>query len=305
MSLKWKKLGLTAASASALFLAACEEESVSSRSETLVEGEEIELASGPWDTEIASTNVIASVLEDVGYDVTITQLDAGVIWNAIANNEIDGQVGAWMPQTSAPLVEEFGDRVVDLGPNLEGAGIGLAVPTYMEDINSIADLTDEAEQVITGIEPGSSVVGATQEAIDMYDNLNGWTVDTSSTGAMTTVLGTAYENQEEIIITAWSPHWKFLQYDLKYLEDPEGAYGDDENIHSQVRVGFEDEHPIAYSILDNFQWETEDIESVMLDIQEGADAEQASEDFVENNPELVSEWTEEAEEIATSGSSSE
>ena len=44
-----------------------------------------------------------------------------------------------------------------LGANLEGAISALTVPTYMEDINSITDLTDENDSTITAIEPGAGV----------------------------------------------------------------------------------------------------------------------------------------------------
>ncbi|MFP3340037.1 glycine betaine ABC transporter substrate-binding protein, partial [Micrococcus sp. SIMBA_131] len=41
-----------------------------------VDGEEISLAYVAWDSEIASTNVVAKVLESMGYKVELTQLDA-------------------------------------------------------------------------------------------------------------------------------------------------------------------------------------------------------------------------------------
>src|SRR5699024_4078500 len=97
----------------------------------------------------------------------------------------------------------------------------LIVPEYM-DVNSIEDLSDEAGQEITGIEPGAGVVAASERSLDDYDNLEGWEVVTSSSGAMTTELGQAYDSEEEIVVTGWTPHWKFQTYDLKYLEDPEG-----------------------------------------------------------------------------------
>lgn len=294
MNIKWKQLGLSLLASSSIFLIACSDESENTV-ETIVDGEEIELANGPWESEIASTTVIGTVLEDVGYDVTLTTLDAAVIWEALVSNNVDAQVGAWQPQTSAPYFEEYGDQVDDLGLNLEGAALGLVVPTYMEDVNSIEDLTDEAGQVITGIEAGSSVVGGANDGIEVYDNLDGWTVQTSSAGAMATELDTAYANEEEIIVTGWSPHWKFQAYDLKYLEDPQGVFGDEENIGTITRLGLDEEHPVAYSILENFYWEVEDMESVMLDIQEGSTAEQAARSWVDDNQDKVSEWLEDIE----------
>lgn len=304
MTFNWKKLGLTTLSASALVLAACGNDSADNggddgsdsgeTTEANLEGD-IELSYVAWDSEIASTNVIATVLEDLGYNVETTQLDNAIMWEAVANGEADGMVAAWLPATHEAQYEQYANDMVHLGPNLEGAAIGMVVPEYMEDVNSIEDLTDEANQTITGIEAGAGVVGASEEAVETYDNLADWTVQTSSSGAMVTALDQAYSNEEEIVLTGWSPHWKFSAYDLKYLEDPEGVYGEEETIDTFVREGFEEDMPEAYQVLDNFNWTLEDMEAVMLDINgpDGhGDEVQAARDWVDNNPDKVAEWTE-------------
>lgn len=253
-------------------------------------GETITLSYVEWDTEVASTNVIAEVLKEEGFNVNIVPLDNAIMWSAVANGEADGMVGAWLPQTHGEQFDQYGDQMEDLGPNLEGAITGIAVPTYMEDVNSIEDLTDEAGQTITGIEPGAGVVAATEEAVDTYDNLSDWTVETSSSGAMATALGQAIQNEDEIVVTAWSPHWKFQVYDLKYLEDTKGVYGDGETINTMVREGLQEDSPRAYQILDQFAWELEDMETVMADVHEGKDPSQAARDWIENNRDKVDQW---------------
>lgn len=160
----------------------------------------------------------------------------------------------------------------------------------MEDVNSIEDLSDQANQTITGIEPGAGVVAAAENAVDTYSNLSDWTVQTSSSGAMTTELGTSIANEEEIVITGWSPHWMFQEYDLKYLEDTEGIFGDGETINTMVRLGLQDDMPEAYQILDNFFWEVEDMESVMAEINDGADPQTAAQAWIEENQETVDQW---------------
>ena len=259
----------------------------------LVSGESkgnITLSYVTWDTEIASTNVIAEVLRQAGYTVETTPLDNAIMWSSVATNEADAMVGAWLPNTHAPQYEQYGDQMEDLGPNLEGAITGLTVPTYMEDVNSIEDLSDEANQTITGIEPGAGVVAAAEDAVGAYSNLQGWTVQTSSSGAMTTELGTSIANEEDIVITGWSPHWMFQEYDLKYLEDPQGVFGEGETINTMVRQGLQDDMPEAYQILDNFYWEVADMESVMAEINNGADPQAAAQAWIEENQETVDQW---------------
>lgn len=254
------------------------------------ENQAVNLAYVEWETEVASTNVVGQVLEDLGYDVTLTPLDNGIMWEAIANGEVDGMVSAWLPQTHAPQVEKYKDQLDDLGVNLEGGKIGMVVPSYM-DVDSIEDLTDEAGKTITGIDPGANMTKATEEAYKVYPNLEDWTVLTSSSVAMTGALKHAIENGEEIIVTGWSPHWKFNAFDLKYLDDPQGIYGTEEYIGTFARKGFKEDNPRAHSVLKNFYWTPEDIESVMFDIMEGMDPKEAAKKWIKNNEDKVAEWT--------------
>lgn len=290
----WRHLGLAAGLSLSLIAAGCGSDDNSSSDGASDKGSsdnnKITLSYVEWDTEIASTNVVKKVLEDEGFDVTITPLDNAVMWESVATGETDGMVAAWLPGTHGDLYEQYKDNIVDLGPNLEGAKIGLVVPEYM-DVISIEDLDGEADKKITGIEPGAGVVKASENAVEEYDNLDGWEVVTSSSGAMTTALGEAIDKKEDMIVTGWSPHWKFQQYDLKYLKDPKGVFGDAETINTVVREGLEDDMPKAYKILDQFNWTPDDIETVMLEISKGASPEEAAEQWVEDNKDKVAEWT--------------
>jgi glycine betaine/proline transport system substrate-binding protein len=104
-----------------------------------VQGQEINLVYVAWDSEIASTNVIAKVLESIGYKVKLSQVEAGPMWTAIADGSVDAMVSAWLPTTHKDYYEKYKGKFEDLGPNLEGTKIGLVVPDYM-NINSIEDL---------------------------------------------------------------------------------------------------------------------------------------------------------------------
>ncbi|MBO1085075.1 ABC transporter permease/substrate binding protein [Enterococcus mundtii] len=262
---------------------------VGSFSSSTKETNTINLSYVEWDTEVASTNVVAEVLKEMGYDVKVTPLDNSIMWESVAKGESDGMVAAWLPKTHGSQYEQYKDQVDDLGANLKGAKVGLAVPAYM-DVNSIADLTDEAGKKITGIEPGAGVVNAAENTIAQYPNLEGWTVETSSSGAMTVALGQAIKNQEPIVFTGWTPHWMFAKYDLKYLEDPKNAMGDAEEIHTIVRQGLKEDQPEAYAVLDKFNWTEKDMEEVMLEINNGKDPQQAAREWIDKNQEKVASW---------------
>lgn len=250
----------------------------------------VNLAYVEWDTEVASTHVVAEVLKEMGYEVKTTPLDNAIMWESVAKGEVDGMVAAWLPSTHQAQYEQYKDQVENLGPNLEGSKLGIAVPSYMA-VDSIADLSDEAGKTITGIEPGAGVVAAAENTVATYDNLSDWNVATSSSGAMTVALGQAIKNKEDIVITGWSPHWMFAKYDLKYLDDPEGTMGEAESINTMVRQGLADDLPEVYEVLDKFNWTQEDMEEVMLAINDGTSAEDAAKDWVTKHPEEVAAWT--------------
>ena len=282
---KKKKWGVTA-SVVVVILAAVGISSFTANSTT---DKEINLAYVEWDTEIASTNVVAEVLRQMGYKVNVTPLDNAIMWESVAKGEMDGMVAAWLPNTHGSQYAQYKNQVEDLGENLTGAKVGLVVPSYM-DVDSIEELKAQAGKTITGIEPGAGVVNAAENTLKTYSNLSDWKVATSSSGAMTVALGQAIKNKEEIVITGWSPHWMFAKYDLKYLEDPKGGMGDEEAIHTIVRDGLKENQPEAYQLLDNFNWTKEDMEKVMLEIKNKKDPQKAAQDWIKNNQELVDSW---------------
>ncbi len=143
---------------------------------------------------------------------------------------------------------------------------------------------------IVGIEPGAGIMSATETAIEDYDLQ--FELQDSSSFAMTAALESAIENEEWIVVTGWSPHWKFAVHDLKYLEDPEGVYGDVETIETIVRQGLREDDEALYTIMDNFYWGPDHIGEVMLAVSEGADPVDAAREWVDANQDIVSEWSE-------------
>ncbi|WP_226376921.1 glycine betaine ABC transporter substrate-binding protein [Oceanobacillus halotolerans] len=159
--------------------------------------------------------------------------------------------------------------------------------------------SEEVGYNIVGIEPGAGISVTTEKAIEEYDSLAGWTVDLSSTAAMMSELDKAISNEEPIIVTGWNPHWMFAAYpDLKYLEDPQEIYGGTEVIKTLVRQGLEEDKPSAYKLLEQFQWDVEDMEAIMYESNEsGDDIADVAARWVEDNQDKVDAWKEGVEEV--------
>lgn len=160
-----------------------------------------------------------------------------------------------------------------------------------KDNEGESSISDKVKHTITAIEPGAGIVQATENAVEEYDSLSGWKIETSSSGAMVTQLDDAIKNKEPIVITGWTPHWMFQTYDLKYLDDPKKVFGEEESIHTMVRKGLKEDNPEAYLLLDQFNWEISDMESVMLEIQNDVEPKTAAENWVKANSDKVAEWT--------------
>lgn len=251
---------------------------------------EITIGYVTWDSEIASTNVLRQAFEQAGYDVELVAVDVGPLYQALAKGDVDCTVSAWLPGTHKTYMDEYGDDFVMVGKNLEGAKIGLVVPEYVT-IDSIEDLNAEKEKFdgkIIGIEPGAGIMRLTEDAIEEY-GLD-FTLISSSSAGMAAELRSSINDGDWIVVTGWTPHWKFARWDLKYLEDPKGVYGGDEYIAALARTGLETDKPEAYTILTRFSWTPEDMESVMLAIEEGKSPEVAAKEWVDANQDVVDAW---------------
>lgn len=153
--------------------------------------------------------------------------------------------------------------------------------------NDASELTE-----IVGIDPGSGTMNIAAETVEAY-NLD-LELLPSSEPAMLTELQGAIANEEPIVVTLWEPHWMFSEYDLKFLEDPQGTLGESENIHTMVRHGLEEEQPAAFKLLDNFYWEVEDMNEVMSKFGQSDEVEprEAAEEWIADNRDKVEVWTE-------------
>jgi glycine betaine/proline transport system substrate-binding protein len=177
---------------------------------------------------------------------------------------------------------------------LAGCGESGDDTSSSESSNGETSYSEAVDYTITGIEPGAGISVTTEKAIEEYESLSGWSVELSSTAAMATELDKAMDNEEPIIITGWNPHWTFAKYpDMKYLEDPKGIYGGVEEIKTIARKGLEEEKPEAYKILDQFNWEVEDMEAIMFESKEsGEDIAAVAKQWVEDNQDKVDQWLE-------------
>ncbi|WP_027180227.1 glycine betaine ABC transporter substrate-binding protein [Maridesulfovibrio bastinii] len=257
-------------------------------------GKKVKLAYVEWDCAAASTNIVKAVLQErLGYDVEILPVAAAAMWQAVASGDVDGMVTAWLPVTHADYLERFKDKVEDLGPIANGAKLGWAVPSYVT-VDSIEDLNKNADKFngkIIGIDPGAGLMRVSENALKEY-NLDKFELVEGSGATMTAALSNAIKNKEWIIVTAWTPHWMFGKWDLKYLKDPKQVLGGAEHIDTVVRKGLKEDMPEVYKVLNNFKYTSIDqLQKVMAWNQEpGSDRYENALRFIKENKAQVDSW---------------
>ncbi len=277
-----------------LLIAACTgtEDQVTGEPAPPQEKETVRLVYVDWVSEVASAHVVKAVIEDrLGYNCELLSVSAISMWESVAAGDQDAMVAAWLPSLQAHYYSRVEDEVVNLGPNLEGVEMGLVVPGYVE-IDSITDLNDHIEDFdgrIIGIDPEAGLMEKTEQALEEYDLE--FELVSGSDLTMTSALEIAIDEERWIVVTGWSPHWKFARWDLKYMDDPGRVYGDSEYIGTIVRKGLEEDMPEVYAFLDNFYWESDDMEQVMLWFSEQEmSPQQAARRWVDENEEIVEQW---------------
>lgn len=256
------------------------------------EKKDLTIAYVEWSDAVVATNVVKTALEEKGYKVKIVPLSGAAMWQAVATGEADAMVAAWLPATHAAYYAKLKDKVDDLGPNVTGAKIGWAVPTYV-DITSIEDIKKDPAKFggkVIGIDPGAGLMKASEKAIKDY-GLPVKLVE-GSDATMVAALKDAYAKKEPIVVTTWTPHWMFAEWDLKYLDDPKGVFGGEETVNTVVSTKLKTEAPEAYKILGNFKLSLDDEQKVMVENNKpGADPAATAKAWVAANKDKVDAWS--------------
>jgi len=243
-----------------------------------------------WDDSIATTNLAAEVIrERLGYPVKLVPVDVAMMYLAIARGDLDATLSAWLPISHIDYYRRNENKLTILGTNTVGR-VGLVVPDYVDE-RSIEDLnarTKAYDGRIVGIEAGGGIMRLTEKAIADY-GLD-FKLMPSSTPAMTTALSRAIKAQKPIVVTGWVPHWKFVRFKLRFLDDPKNIYGESEHVEVVANRNLASKAPEVAAFLGKFNWQPEEVGEVMLAIIEGAKPADAAHDWVAAHPQRIADW---------------
>ncbi|MEU7471968.1 ABC transporter permease/substrate binding protein [Streptomyces sp. NPDC044984] len=263
--------------------------------EKVGDGKKITIGYIPWDEGVASTFLWKEILERRGFEVEAEQFEAGPLYTALAQGNVDFQTDAWLPTTHEAYWKKYGKRLDDLGSWYGETSLELTVPAYMEDVDSLEDLKGKASVFggeITGIESSAGMMGLLKsKVLKEYGLDQEYEVVDSSTPAMLAELKRAYGKKEPVVVTLWSPHWAYSDYDLKKLEDPKGSWGKGDGVHTVSRKGFADDNPLVGKWLKDFSMTEEELTGLEAEINKAGKGGQqdAVRTWLKANPGVVDE----------------
>ena len=222
-----------------------------------------------WADAEAITCVAKLVLEEkLGYRVELVKAGVAQLFEGVAKGTLDLMLMAWLPQTHKALWQPVAARTVDLGVLYSGTRIGWVVPGYVpESLVSIEDLNrpDVVARLggrVHGIEPDSGLMRSSRKALEEY-RLHGYQLAEGSDGKVVEALDRAFTGKEWVVATAWTPHYMFSKYNLRYLRDPKGVFGGRESVHALGRAGIETDHPAVASLVRQIRITVSELEALM------------------------------------------
>src|SRR5260370_20088229 len=257
----------------------------------------VKMAVTNWADVLAVANVAKYALEtSLKQPVQFVQADIGIQYQGVARGDLDIMVGGWLPVTHAMYYSKYKNDMDDVGIIYTGGKNGWAVPSYIPESqrSSISDLDkpdvkSKLNGTIQGIEPGGGLMQASEKTIKTYD-LSEYNLQSSSEAGMLAGVSRAYQSKQWIVATVWSPHWLFQKWQMRYLKDPKGTLGGDEQVHAFASRQFATKFPPADGFFKHFKLTLADVEAIEYEGNSTNDYATAAKKFVDGHPEKLKAW---------------
>lgn len=221
------------------------------------------------DTEITVKLATTALQDQLKQPVKLIMADIGIQFQALANGNIDLIPMVWLPSTHKAFYDKYKDKLEDLGVLYEGR-IGMAVPTSIpvSEIASVEDLNkpqvrEKLGGKILTSEVGNGQYKLTVKAMEEY-KLDGYKLVASSESGMLNEFERNTKRGQWSLINAWSPHWMFSKWSLRYLDDPKQIFGSAEQIHAVGRKGFTQQFPQVAYFFAHYSIPKADLEALMM-----------------------------------------
>lgn len=250
----------------------------------------IKMGTMTWPDITPITGISKHVLEDLGYNVEVTEFSNwGIAYAAMRGGDIQILISQ-INYVAQDYWNRYKGDLEKISPVSFGLYQCLAVPTYV-DIDSIEQLNANADKFdgkIIGIEPGTGLMRHVEQAVKEYDlKLD---LVAGSTPAMTAALKSAIARKDWIAVTLWSPSWMVQRFDVKFLDDPKSVCAPAQTYYWIGHEGFSKAYPRARNILAGIYVPLDVNIAINGAVKGGKSMDEAINDWLESNEDRVKRW---------------
>jgi glycine betaine/proline transport system substrate-binding protein len=269
---------------------------------------EMQMVTVNWIEGLAMTYMKEQLLEDsLGMDVEVREVQGGgIAFSSVAEGDADYFNEAWLPTTHQNSWKDHKEALQKLGYTYRGTSGGLVVPEYMDlkHAKNLGRYREALDGKIHGIEAGSPTNENIRQVLEQHD-IEGFEAVAASGPATWQTLESAIDNKEPVVVAGWKPHWKWSEFDIRYLKGAKTnesyAYGPPEDIFTIVDNEFTSEFPKeVVCFLKEFEANDDQVGSLMFAFKDRGDTsrKEAAAQWIENHPEHVNGWMRQARECA-------
>ncbi|MBB3331493.1 glycine betaine/proline transport system substrate-binding protein [Halomonas campaniensis] len=251
-----------------------------------------------WPGITVKTAIAEQLLAPLGYETRTHNLGLQVIYQGMDSGDIDVFLGGWMPaQREMFEPREDDGRLRALTNNVDGAQMTLAVPEYLHEkgIRSFADL-DANRELFNGQIHGFGAGSAASEILEAAIAADTWglgdwrLVDTSEVG-MLSAAQDAISREEAIVWVGWTPHWMNLELPMRYLDDPQDLFGEnngESDVLTLIRSDYAEANPELVSFFEAFTFSAEEQSWMIQEYgQQERDPTDVATEWIHDNAERV------------------
>lgn len=259
----------------------------------------VRLSDVGWTDIQATTGVAYTLLTALGYEPEVTQLSVPVTYASLKNNDLDVFLGNWMPSMTNDIKDYAADGSVEtIAQNLDGAGYGLVVPTYMAEagVKSLADLAkpevkEKTGGKVYGIEPGNDGNRIILDMIgDAKGGLAGYQLVESSEAGMLTEAEAQMKDNKWIVFLGWTPHPVMGEMKISYLDGMGDSGFGAATVHTNTRKGYLAECPNVGAFIKNLKFDLS-MENTMMDtILKGGAPNDVAKEWLKAHPDAATPW---------------
>ena len=244
-----------------------------------------------FDQAIAYT--IKGILDQQpGMKVDLYKVPDSTLFRALAEDELDIGISAWLPFTHQKYFEEYPYEIKKFSVICDSLGIYLLVPQYapLDKIDDLRNIASLLNYTIIIPENKNAIYHFSKEILNDY-RLNDFILQESSWDNIVYFIENAIASSEGFAFIGIRPHWINTNYEVKSLEDTRHSLGDYEQAHLVVNIHFQERMPELASFLSRVKFNLTDIENIMaLNQSLGSEPYENSLRWIGNNTLKVNKW---------------